>query len=190
MKDIYEKIWALAYEYQDKRNDGGHAEVALNFAQRLIVMEDGNEDVVIPAIILHDIGWSQLTEKDRLLIFDKNAAKEDRQRVVMLHQENSVDLARSILNKVSYPPEMIEEILEIISQHDSREGFISNNEGLVRDADKLWRVSKGGVAADVRRSNDKKRFQEIIDATDRKNYFYSESAKQIARAEIADRRKE
>jgi len=42
---------------------------------------------------------------------------------------------------------LVPEILEIISHTDTRKGFISKNEGLVRDADKLWRTSQRGFAA-------------------------------------------
>jgi len=185
----------MATEYQDKRNDAGHAEVTLHFARILLDLEKGNEDVIVPAIMLHDIGWSQVT--DRMTVFDRKAAKEDRKRVVMQHQQHSVELARGILNQVGYDPGLIEEILEIISQHDTRKGFISKNDGLVRDADKLWRVSKRGVnAAESRDIKDddknkfKKQFRRMAAANDRKDYLYSEAAKRIARQQIEDRKRE
>jgi hypothetical protein len=147
MKKIFNQIWKLALPYQDKRDDTGHAEVTTKFAWKLVESEKGDEDVIIPAIMLHDIGYSQLTKERRLQVFDKNLSKEERLKVQMEHQNESVKLARIILGQVNYPPKLTEEILEIISQHDSREGFISKNEGLVRDADKLSRTSREGVAA-------------------------------------------
>ena len=68
MKEIFEKIWELALPYQDKRDDSGHAATSLKYALQLVELENGDEDVIIPAIILHDVGWSQLV-KERIIRF-------------------------------------------------------------------------------------------------------------------------
>ena len=103
MKEIFNKIWELALPYQDKRDDTGHAEVALRYARELATLENGNEDVILPAIILHDIGYSQLPKERRLLVFDKDAKDEDKRPVVLEHQAESVKLAAIILKEVNYP---------------------------------------------------------------------------------------
>jgi HD superfamily phosphodiesterase len=186
MKDIFEYIWQMALPYQDKRDDKGHAEITLHYATRLVELENGDEDIVIPAIILHDVGYSQLTREVRLSIFDKDVGEDTKLSVRLQHQDAGVELAREILDKVGYPADLTAEILEIISQHDTREGFISRNEGLVRDADKLWRFSEAGFAADERRygSVPQLRLESLADNIDRDKYFYSESARQIARKEL------
>ncbi len=191
MKEIFQKIWELALPYQDKRDDPGHAEVTLSYAKRLVELESGNEDVVIPAIILHDIGYSQIPRERRMLIFDRKATREERDAVRYEHQEESVKLAKDILSEVGYPADLMPEILEIISQHDTRQGFISKNEGLVRDADKLWRFSRKGFGADIVRNNDEnearcKRLEADLDNPD---YIYSESAREIALRELGLRKK-
>lgn len=190
MKEIYQHIWDLALEYQDKRDDEGHASTTLDFAQILVKLENGDEEVVIPAIILHDIGWSQLSYQRRLSIFAGNTKKEEIRAIQIEHQEKGVELARGILQKVSYPAALTEEILEIVSGHDTREGFISRNEGLVRDADKLWRFSATGFKASVarRKLSPETVAKNLESEIDRKNYFYSESAKEIAREELEKRR--
>jgi len=141
---------------------------------------------MIPAIILHDVGWSQLVKERRLLIFDKDAKEEDRRSVQIEHQNESVKIAAGILRQVDYPADLIKEILEIISQHDTREGFISKNEGLVRDADKLSRTSKEGFASGKRRGKpvDDAQLKKIEEGISKPNYFYSERARQIATAEL------
>ena len=78
MKEIFNKIWELSLHYQDKRDDFGHAETSLKYATELVTLENGNEDVVIPAVILHDVGWSQLPKERCLIIFDRDAREEDR----------------------------------------------------------------------------------------------------------------
>jgi hypothetical protein len=194
MKDIFERIWQMALPYQDQRDDSGHAEVTLRYARQLAVLENGNEDVIVPAIILHDVGYSQLPKERRLLVFDKDAKEEDKRPVVMEHQAESVKLATRILHDVNYPEELVPEILEIISQHDSRKGFISKNEGLVRDADKLWRTSKEGFAAGEsrRKSTDESKSQptdetfikKIGEGINKPDYFYSDRARKLAIADL------
>ena len=96
MKEIFEKIWELALPYQDKRDDAGHAETSLNYALKMVELEKVNEDVVIPAIILHDVGWSQLPEKRRMTVFDPGAREEDRREVVYEHEIEGIKLARRV----------------------------------------------------------------------------------------------
>jgi hypothetical protein len=189
MKDIFNQIWELALPYQDKRDDQGHAVTSLKYARLLLEAEYGNEEVIIPAIILHDVGWSQLVKERRMLIFDKDASKEVKREVQMEHQNEGVKLAAVILRKVYYPEGLIKEILEIISGHDTREGFISQNEGLVRDADKLWRTSKEGFAAAKSRrkaggqARDKELWKKMAEDINKPGYFYSERARQMANAD-------
>jgi ribosomal protein S18 acetylase RimI-like enzyme len=192
MKQIFNKIWDLALPYQDQRDDDGHARVTLKYAGRLVELEKGDEDIVIPAIILHDIGYSQIPRERRMLIFSKDATPEERKAVQLEHQKESVRLGEEIMKKLDYPAELIPEILEIISQHDTRKGFISKNEGLTRDADKLWRFSSRGFSADVTRNkvqlvNRCKRLQDDLDIPD---YIYSQSARRIAGEELEKLKKQ
>ncbi len=189
MKSIFEKIWELALPYQDQRDDPGHAEITLKYAQELAKLEGGDEDVIIPAIILHDIGYSQIPKERRLLIFDKDASEEVKRGIALEHQNESVKLARGILRQVNYPEKLVPEILEIISQHDTRKGFISKNEGLVRDADKLWRTSPKGFAAmsNRRKSKDGPDLKKIEEGLSKQDYFYSDKARQMATVEFQTR---
>ena len=186
MKEIFQRIWNMALPYQDKRDDKGHAQITLGFAETLIALENGNEDIIVPAIILHDIGWSQLSKQTISILFSKNSTKDELFSIRIQHQNESVRLARDILADIFYPPDLSTEILEIISQHDTREGFISKNEGLVRDADKLWRFSKVGFEADVRRSNSSidTRCKKLENELNNPKYMYSASARRIASEEL------
>jgi HD superfamily phosphodiesterase len=187
MKEIFNKIWQLALPYQDKRDDDGHAETSLKYALKLVEIEKGDEEVVIPAIILHDVGWSQLPEKRRMKVFDPGAKEEERREVVYEHQIEGIKLALKILREVNYPAELTDEILDIISQHDTRKGFISKNEGIVRDCDKLWRTSKEGFAAAEARAKKREtqRFEQIKKGLNRENYIHSEKARQMAIEDLA-----
>lgn len=189
MKEILNKIWELALPYQDKRDDAGHAETSLKYALKLVKLEKGDEDVVIPAIILHDVGWSQLPEKRRMKVFDPGAREEERREVVYEHEIEGIKLALKILRDVNYPPELIDEILDIISQHDTRKGFVSKNEGIVRDADKLWRTSREGLAASEARAKKREaqRFKMLEKGLKKEGYLHTETARQMALEDVKDR---
>ncbi len=207
MKKIFNEIWELALPYQDQRDDPGHAEVATHYAQLLVRYEKGNRDIIIPAIILHDVGYSQLPKERRMKIFDRKAKRVERLSVQYEHQIEGVLLARKILEQVNYPSNLISEILEIISQHDTRKDFISQNEGLVRDADKLWRYSKRCFEAGEERAKAQQQMKKeppsqkagkkrrsrwagIKASINKPDYLYSERARKIALKELKSRIKE
>jgi HD superfamily phosphodiesterase len=207
MKKIFKAIWESALPYQDQRDDPGHAEVATHYAQLLVRYEKGDRNVIIPAIMLHDVGYSQIPKERRMKIFDRKAKRIERLAVQYEHQIEGVLLARKILQKVNYPVDLVTEILEIISQHDTRKGFISKNEGLVRDADKLWRYSKKSYEATRNRAKaqqdmkkekappeakkkPKSRWTRIKASINKPDYFYSERARKIALKELKVRKRE
>jgi hypothetical protein len=192
VKDIFERIWQLALPLQDQRDDSGHAEVALHYATLLLSTEQGDEEIVVPAIILHDIGYSQLSRERRLVIFDRSRPEAERKAVQIEHENAGVVLAKGLLVKVEYPRELVPEILEIISQHDTRKGFISKNEGLVRDSDKLWRFSKRAFEVGSRRPRTAPdtRLKDLEVDIDKPDYFFSERARQLARGELEARKRE
>lgn len=192
MKDKHTQIWNTALPFQDKRDDAGHAFITLEYAKQLVDLEGGNPDVVLPAIILHDTGWSQLSRGEWMVVFSPTSTAADEMVVRLRHQEEGVKLAQRILEEMDYPTKWTEEILEIISEHDTRKGFISNNEGLVRDADKLWRFSKTGFDADVTRFeiDPQALYDKLEKQIPKEGFFYSETSRELAREELERRRRE
>jgi len=192
MNDIFDRIWEAALPYQDKRDDAGHAYVTYTYAQELLALEAGNPDVVLPAIIMHDTGWSKLSRDERFIIFKDGVTPEDEKAVRFKHQDEGVKIAHAILEELRYDPQLSLEILEIISEHDTRDYFISLNEGLVRDADKLWRFSEIGFRADIERFEfDPEFLHDRIEAKiNETGFFYSEVARALARRELAARREQ
>lgn len=182
--------------YQDKRDDKGHARTVVNFAIKLLKTEKADPEVVIPAAILHDIGWSMLSEKERFSIFLDNRKQvgtfSGSRDIRMKHEKLGSELARKILRKLKYDVAKTKEIVSIIDGHDTRETFLSENDGIMRDADKLWRYSRKGFAADTRR---RKNTPEDMYNTRKKQlnlkgYFYSKTAEKIASEELKKRKKE
>jgi len=56
MKTIYNEILNLAKPYLQTRANDIHVAISIQFAHKLLGMEGGEAEIVIPAIILHDVG--------------------------------------------------------------------------------------------------------------------------------------
>ena len=78
MEEIYEKIWELSLPYQNFRNDEDHAFIVYEFALKLCNKLNGDKTIALPAALLHDIGWSKVSKKERdyAVSPDKNKDKE------------------------------------------------------------------------------------------------------------------
>ena len=142
LKDVFKRIWELAAPYLDTRKNDIHTEVSTGFAQRLLAEEGGDEDIVIPAIILHDVGWKKVPEDIQLKAFGPKTSMPEWNRV---HEVEGAGIAGEILRKVNYPEDKSLEIQEIIQGHDSRKAAISRNDSIVKDADKLWRYTETAI---------------------------------------------
>ena len=192
MKKIFEEIWQRALKYQDKRDDKGHTRIALKFAQELLKKEKANQDIVIPAIILHDIGWSQLSFKERFLIYKSELTDKEEYQVRIKHQKEGCRLAAMILKDVGYDQDLVKKILKIISQHDTSQEKLSQEDAVVKDADKLWRFSKKGFWADVRRHkiSPLKRYEHLESSINKKGFLFTSLARKLAKEELSERRRE
>lgn len=198
MEGIFEKIWDLALPYQDKRDDEGHAKIVTDFAFELLKTESADEDILIPAAILHDIGWSQLSEEERFYIFKHGITKEvemkmkSKVNVRVKHEIEGARLAEKILDELNYDKNKIKKIIEIVKYHDTGKTIISPEDCLLKDADKLWTFSKLGFEADIRRFgfSQKECYEMTVKRVDMPNYFNTESAKKIAKRELREREEE
>jgi HD superfamily phosphodiesterase len=187
MKTIFKNVFELAKPYLNTRKNDVHTEISIKYAFKLLENEDGNEAVVIPAIILHDVGWTRIPEELQLKAFGPKATSPQLNRV---HEEEGVKIAREVLQRVEYDNDRIKEILGIIDGHDSRRIAVSLNDKIVKDADKLWRYSKEGFQVDVKRFKEtaKEGIKRIASNVDR--WFFTNSAKELARNEVKNRLKE
>ena len=148
MNDTFLKICDLARPFLDTRENEEHTRIAYDFASRLLVREGGDPRVVIPAIILHDVGWKSIPEDLQLTAFGPGNRDKALNRI---HEQEGARIARDILEAVEYPRHLIEEITTIVLGHDSMQHAISVNDAIVKDADKLWRYSEHGVILGIKR---------------------------------------
>ena len=187
LNDIYERIWELAGPYLDTRKNDIHTEISTGFAGRLLVLEGGDEDIVIPAIILHDVGWKKVPEDVQLKAFGPKVSMPEWNRV---HEVEGAGIAGEILQKVNYPEDKILEIQEIIKGHDSRKESISHNDSVVKDADKLWRYTETAIRGIQMGFG--LTYEACIERLHRnlELWFLTESGKRMATEEIEKRTKE
>lgn len=190
MKEIHQKIWDLALRYQDLRDDKGHAEVVVGFSYALLFMEKANEDVVIPGSILHDIGWRKIPRKIRVYAGAKTPEEDKARR--LKHEKEGKKEGKKILNKVGYDKDLSEHILKIVDGHDTRKGTFSMEDSIVRDSDKLWRFSNVGFWTAIRNLKipPEKEYNKLINQINEEGFFFTESARILARGELEQRKKE
>jgi len=130
-------ILELAIPHLYPGDNEKHTLDALDFALRLLELVNGVRDVVVPAIVLHDVGWSKVPDD----IMKKSRIPGRDLKYVKVHEKEGAKIAGNILKKVQYDVNRIDEILEIINGHDTRDESISLNDEIVKDSDKLSRYS-------------------------------------------------
>jgi HD superfamily phosphodiesterase len=184
----YEDIFERAAPYLDTRKNDVHTQIAYELARQLLAYyPDADEEIVLPAIILHDVGWKMVPEDKQLEAFGPNMKDKESRRV---HEVEGVRIAREILRSLDFDPVKIQEILNIIDGHDSREEAVSLNDKLVKDADKLWRFSPVGMDINIKMFGiDRNKLSDRLFLKIEEWFFIPES-KDMARLELTESKKE
>ena len=134
----FQPILDRAKAYCRDETDLAHMESACKLAKTLISLEGGDEHVIIPAIIMHDIGWHSFSREEELKARGPDVSNI---RLNHRHEEESAALAESILSEIGYPEEDKKRIVDIILGHDNRSRPISHEDMIVKDADRLSRYA-------------------------------------------------
>ena len=136
-------IWELAAPYLLVRDNDAHTLYAVGLARALLdAHPEADAAVVLPAMLLHDIGWSQVPPEEVLAAIAPGGGRPD---LVLLHEKEGARLAAGILAEAGYDAGKVPAILDIIDGHDSRREAISIEDAIVKDADKTWRLSPHGL---------------------------------------------
>lgn len=181
-------VWAAARPYMRARKNDVHIPMAYEYAQRLLSRHPGvDREVVLLAILLHDIGWAVV---DQEAIYREGFGPNMMASGVRIaHEREGARLAREILAELGYPGEVIDRVVKIIDGHDTRAKALSAEDELVKDADALWRFSVAGIGIAC------EWFAltpgEYADRTEPQieGRLFTEAARAIARAELADTRR-
>jgi HD superfamily phosphodiesterase len=183
MKAVFRTIWELAKPYLETRDNNTHTRISIEYAYDLLRKEGGDQDIVIPAIILHDVGWSKIPAHLHSKSFGPKATHPELNR---LHEIEGAKIAEYILEKVGYDPTQVQQISRIIQSHDSSSEPFNLNDKLVKDADRLFRYSKEGIHLCMELFC--LTYQEELNRV-RSNleiWLFTTSAKKIARERIKD----
>jgi len=139
-----EAIWALAAPYLTVRDNDAHSLYSYGLATALLSqLPEADEAIVLPAILLHDTGWSTIDEREAL---EAIAPGGGRPELVFKHEKEGARIAREILEHVGLAATDIDRVVDIIDGHDSRLTSLNLEDSIVKDADKLWRVTPHGRA--------------------------------------------
>ena len=143
MDPRHEAIWRRAKPLLGVRSNDVHTLYCYRFALALCELHpEADAGVVMPAILLHDIGWSTVPPDKILQAFGPRTQYPELRRQ---HEVEGARLAREILTMVDHPPPQIDAIAGIIDGHDTRQESLSLEDGLVKDADMLWRYTPFGL---------------------------------------------
>lgn len=137
-------IWGKAKEFLKTRDNDAHSLYAYGIARALLSqIPQANEHIVLPAILLHDIGWSTVDERESLeaITPGKDGSRE---HLVFQHEKEGARIAREILESIGIAESEIAEIVAIIDGHDTRLTALNINDAIVKDSDKIWRVTPHG----------------------------------------------
>lgn len=139
-RPVYQEIFKLAIPYLKncRPEDLLHTRVVVSLVEEIIKGENlgSQADILIPAAILHDIGWSQLDEEGKV-------KRPPRARVK--HMKEGVRIAQKILKSMGYPKEKMKEICQLISVHDNQYLGLPVKDELAKrliEADNLWLLTK------------------------------------------------
>ena len=119
-----EQIWrhAVVFLEQGRPGDLDHTRSVVANGKILLAKEGGNPRVVIPTLILHDIGWGRVDFSDFIA-----APAEAKWNVesVRLHMQYGAQFASDILNHLNWDEEAIRKITSIIAVHDIPEQVLA-----------------------------------------------------------------
>jgi uncharacterized protein len=128
-----------------RNGDWEHTLRAVDYGKYLLEYEEGDPEIVIPALYLHDIGWSRVDFSD---FKQASPANKVGTASVRLHMEYGAELAVDILSQLEYDPSIRDSIVTIIATHDAADTiFAMNNPSatLVVEADRLDRYGLEGL---------------------------------------------
>ena len=143
LRDQDVAMWHAARPFLDVRNNDEHTLVAYGLAKALLkLIPEADADIVLPAILLHDVGWKRIDPELLLLAIGKNPTRKD---LVRDHEVFGVEIARDII--AAHGPAVAdpEAVLAIIDGHDTDKTARSINDAVVKDADKGWRTTPHGM---------------------------------------------
>ena len=125
------------------RDNDVHTLYSYAIARALLdLIPTADPEVVLPSILLHDAGWSQVPADDVLAAIAPGGGRPD---LVLMHEKEGAAIARRVLRALGRDGDVVDAVAAIVDGHDSRREAISLDDAVVKDADKLWRLTPHGL---------------------------------------------
>ena len=141
MDPIFQRLWERSRPYYEKARpmDIEHIQWMMPEAQKVCDMEHLDVYLLMPLVILHDIGYSNITSINP---FQNNERIE--------HMREGANLAEKILIQMQYPIDKHEQVVHYIAIHDV--WAINNHQvyqhdivlGCFNDLDFIWMTTEKG----------------------------------------------
>lgn len=155
-----------------------HTKWVVKSMEMLLEKEKGDEDILIPAAILHDMGWSKVP-----LSLQKIRKGPKAKKALELHLEYCPPIAKKILDSFGYDKAKIKEIIDVILAHKFKNPR-NLSKRLLIDADNLSDIFKEPFYEDVKQY--KITAKENLEIR-RENKFYTKTARTIFNKELVKR---
>ena len=187
---LIHQLFQRAEPYLNARGDKRHAEISHKYSLYLMKHEGGNQKIIEPAVILHDVGWSCLKPQELTVAYGVRVAGKEADRLNRIHEVKGAAIAQNILAAMGFDSSLIDKITAIIKRHDSGINAYSLEEKVARDADKLWRFSKIGYWTEKKRQG--LATKELYDhlAEHYRSWFFTRTALMLSHAALKERLKE
>lgn len=140
MKEIYKKILKKALPYYENGREGDveHIKWIFETLPKLVNESDIDFDILIPVVILHDIGYARVPKGSNPFNLD----------IRKLHSKEGSLIAQEILQELDYSTNTIDEIKKFILKHDNWAfGDSFEDEPILRifnNFDFMWMASEKG----------------------------------------------
>ena len=185
MKSKYQNVWKLAVEYLGEgvlRDYVVHTEGVVKAMELILKKETGDPDILIPAAILHDVGWAKVPKHCQSL-----ANKKKLLQATKLHIKYAPEIIRKILRSLYYENSRINEIIGIVTSHKFCKPRKLSKKLLI-DADQLSDAFKKQFDSDIQTYNITG--EELYDFRMKNNVFYTKTAENIFLKLMTERKNE
>ena len=184
------KIWKLAKPYLKKgiiKDFILHTEGVVKATEMILRKKRGDREILIPAAILHDVGWAKVPKELQQVNSRKKKNKKTIIKAHKLHIEYAPGIIYGILNKLEYGRKTINKIVAIVRDHKFRNPKNINKRILI-DADTLGCVFSKQFYSDAKSYGNSP--EENYAIRKKENKFYTKTAKEIFEREMKNRKTE
>jgi len=133
------------YLRRGRPGDYEHTLRTIGYARQLLQKEEGDEEIVMPALYMHDIGWSEVDYEDWI---NANPDQKKYAESVADHMRHGAELSKGILESLKYDREKTRIIVSIIAIHDIPEQIFAMwnpSATMVAEADYLDRYGPASL---------------------------------------------